>query len=116
MALRVTGECKVYNLKQNDKSVAAGLGLSTKDNEGNWKTEFIQGYFVKDAFEAATRLDKKDKIEIISGTLNIKTVEKDGRKITYYSVTVFEFNNLTHPEEDGEVDFHPTDEETDLPF
>jgi hypothetical protein len=116
MGLKITGECKVYNLKQNDKSVAAGLGLSTKDNEGNWKTEFIQGYFVKEAFEPATRLDKKDKIEIVSGSLNIKTVENDGRKNTYYSVTVFEFNNLTHPEEDG--DFHPAGEEDseELPF
>jgi len=118
MALKVIGECKVYNLKQREKSVTAGLGISSKDSEGQWKTEYIQAIFVKDAFEPATRLDKKDKINIISSSLSIKTVPKGEQKITYYSVVVFEFENLTNPEENSSDggDFHPSDSEDDLPF
>jgi hypothetical protein len=118
MGLKVTGECKVYNLKQGEKSVKAGLGLNSKDNQGQWKTEFIQGMFVKEAFEPATRLEPKDKISITSSSLSVNTVEKDGRKTTYYSVVIFEFENLTNPVGNSEGGFHEASEEEsgDLPF
>lgn len=109
MALQVSGECKVYNIKTKEKSVMAGLGISTKDKDGSWKTEFIQGMFVKDAIEKAKKLEARDKINIVTGTLGINTVEKDGKKTTYYSVIVFDFVNLSQGEEFVPVDIDPED-------
>ena len=60
----------------------------------------------------------KDKINIISSSLSVKTVEKGDKKIIYYSVVIFEFENLTNPNGNSEGGFHEANEEDSegLPF
>lgn len=105
----ITIKGKVCNLRQTDKSVYCGLNIyNSKDKVG----AFLNAQFIKDAFEPATRLENKDKIEITAGFITAT----EYKEVKSLKLIVYEFNNLTHPEESGEGDFHPTEDENDLPF
>jgi hypothetical protein len=98
----------VCNLRQTEKSVYCGINIyNAKDKVG----AFLNAQFIKDAFEPATRLDKKDKIEITSGFITA-TEYKEQKSL---KLIVMGFNNLTNPE-GNTGEFQPADDENDLPF
>jgi hypothetical protein len=107
MAITIKG--KVYNLRQTAASVYCGIKIyNTKDKVG----AFLNAQFIKDAFEPATRLENKDTVEIESGFITAA----EYKETKSLKLVVTEFSNLTNPEESGEGDFHPAEDETDLPF
>jgi len=113
MAIKITG--KVYNLRQTEKSVFCGIQIY---NSAAKVGAFLNAQFIRDAFEPATRLENKDKVEILDGFITADAYKRKGEEEARpnLKLIVYEFNNLTNPGENGEGDFHPAEDENSLPF
>lgn len=119
MALKVTGQAKVFKFEDKGNWCKASLGLSKKQN-GEWQNEYYGANFVKDAKDKAqkTGIPDKTKIEIKNGFLS---TSKWNDK-TYVNVVITDFDfvdgepQATPQQTAPAFDIDSVDMDSELPF
>lgn len=83
---------KVWNLFSKDKVVRGSISTSEKDKNGDYVYSNWVASFVGKAAEKASGLKSNTNIIITSGKISNSSVEKDGKRTTYYNVSIFDFD------------------------
>lgn len=127
-----TAKAKVHRLEVHGNSVRGYLSTfqESKKGSGKWLTSFWNASFFGNAFEAATKLQDKQKIIIKQGKITNEVVnDKNGNPVldengrekrsVRISITDFEVVEDTNQTRTYSQDIQPMDEvesEEDLPF
>jgi len=105
--------------KYQDKSYAKfSLAVSDgKDSQGNEQTDWFECIVWEKRAEALQKYTSKGHLLAVEGKMKTKQVEKDGKKITYYSIQVSDLTFI-QPKEEPKFDTGPKKvvETEDLPF
>lgn len=87
---------RVWRIFKNDGRVTASISTTEKDREGNKVYSNWNASFIGEALKKADDLNAETNIQITSGKVTTRLVEKDGKKTTYVNVTIFDFDYATN--------------------
>lgn len=116
MSLNITGKyITVFQVEDKGNYIQANLSTGKKNQDGTYTNMSWRARFVGKCKEKAKLLGDKDKIEIISGTVE-NSYNKE-KKALYVNVTVFDFNLMQANKTEIQPDiFVPVADDSDLPF
>lgn len=87
---------RVWRIFKNDGRITASISTTEKDREGNKIYSNWSANFLGEALKKAEHLNAETNIQITSGKVTTRVVEKDGKKISYTNVTIFDFDYATN--------------------
>lgn len=102
---------KVWELTVEQNYTRANISTSEKDKDGNYVNSSWNASFVGKAFEKSKKITKGDNINILSGKVNVRTYEKDGKKVYYTNVTIFDFDMANNKQSKAEAKEITNDQE-----
>lgn len=87
----------VFDVEDKGNYVKANFTTSRKDQNDNYVNSYWNAVFLGKAKDAAKELTDKDRIHVTSGGVTKEPyTNQDGKKVSYPSVKIFDFEKLEH--------------------